>query len=606
MAQEKIKESNAEPDIYSEVEEHLAKINLHLKEVCDIVKRETSRLRKEKEAFGSLAKKLEHVHFSNTLKLNIGGQLFTTSLETMKKDPGSMFHAMFSERFDTKPAEDGSYFIDRDATHFRVILQYLRTGELVVPDDKIIRKELLTEAEFYQIQGMIDELRSHPFEESNILSSAQRNTLIDWLKPLWPAVYKEDPNSFLFSLSNPSGLNSKKMSLLPRKMNQAICCCSTYGPSFGAGPDLQIPSNPNNSNTCCAWLSNSYQLPAGQKASIFLTGNETFNLTELEIKEPNEELVIDVEDEEDLAEINDHIKEVFRLLKRKTSRLRKEKEAFASVAKKLEHVHFSKTLKLNIGGQLFTTSLETMRNDAGSMFHAMFSGRFDTKPAEDGSYFIDRDGTHFRYILNYFRTAQLVVPEDKIVRKELLNEAEFYQVEGIIDILRSHPFEESNILSRAQRHTLIDWLKGSLTSASHNYVLIYRASRDGWAASSFHQRCDLKGPTVTVARTLPTADYKRDPNAFLFSLSNPSGLNSTKMSLLPEKMDQAIHCCSNYGPTFGAGPDLRIANNPNSNSACSARLSNCYQLPAGQKANTFFTGAETFNLTELEVFSFEK
>ena len=56
-------------------------------------------------------------------------------------------------------------------------------------------------------------------------------------------------------------------------------------------------------------------------------------------------LPIDVEDELDLAEINEHIKEVFRLLKRKTSRLRKEKEAFASVAKKLEHVHFSKTLK---------------------------------------------------------------------------------------------------------------------------------------------------------------------------------------------------------------------------------------------------------------------
>ena len=38
---------------------------------------------------------------------------------------------------------------------------------------------------------------------------------------------------------------------------------------------------------------------------------------------------------------------------------------------------------------------------SGSMLHAMFSGRFDSKPAEDGSYFIDRDGTHFRYILNY-------------------------------------------------------------------------------------------------------------------------------------------------------------------------------------------------------------
>ena len=51
------------------------------------------------------------------------------------------------------------------------------------------------------------------------------------------------------------------------------------------------------------------------------------------------------------------------------------------------------------------------------MLHAMFSGRFDTKPNEDGSYFIDRDGTHFRYILNYLRTGQLLLPEDNIVRR---------------------------------------------------------------------------------------------------------------------------------------------------------------------------------------------
>ena len=67
------------------------------------------------------------------------------------------------------------------------------------------------------------------------------------------------------------------------------------------------------------------------------------------------------------------------------------------------------------------------------MLHAMFSGRFDTKPSEDGSYFIDRDGTHFRYILNYLRTGQLILPEDKVLRKEPLAEAEFYQIEGIIN-----------------------------------------------------------------------------------------------------------------------------------------------------------------------------
>ena len=67
------------------------------------------------------------------------------------------------------------------------------------------------------------------------------------------------------------------------------------------------------------------------------------------------------------------------------------------------------------------------------MLHAMFSGRFDKKPSEDRSYLIDRDGTHFRYIRNYLRTGQLIVPEDKVLRKELLAEAQFYQIKEIIN-----------------------------------------------------------------------------------------------------------------------------------------------------------------------------
>ena len=60
----------------------------HIDDVHDILKRETNKLRKEKEAFDEMAKKLEHVHFSKMLKLNVGGHMFTTSLETMTKDPG--------------------------------------------------------------------------------------------------------------------------------------------------------------------------------------------------------------------------------------------------------------------------------------------------------------------------------------------------------------------------------------------------------------------------------------------------------------------------------------------------------------------------------------
>ena len=62
----------------------------HINDVHNILKRETNKLRKEKEAFDKVAKKLEHVHFSKMLKLNVGGHMFTTSLETMTKDPGNL------------------------------------------------------------------------------------------------------------------------------------------------------------------------------------------------------------------------------------------------------------------------------------------------------------------------------------------------------------------------------------------------------------------------------------------------------------------------------------------------------------------------------------
>ena len=211
------------------------------------------------------------------------------------------------------------------------------------------------------------------------------------------------------------------------------------------------------------------------------------------------EHIVSGEEDQALADANSHMQEAFDILKRETLKVRKEKEALDSVAKKLEHVHFAKTIKLNVGGQYFTTSLETLTKDPGSMLHAMFSGRFDTKPAEDGSYFIDRDGTHFRHILNYLRTGQLIVPKDEVVCMELLREAVFYQIQGILAELTPKPkpklFHESLILGEEQQQKLVTWLGDSPQSACS---LLYRASRDGWTSTSFHARCDDKGPTVTV------------------------------------------------------------------------------------------------------------
>ncbi|KAL9951567.1 hypothetical protein ACROYT_G044251 [Oculina patagonica] len=332
---------------------------------------------------------------------------------------------------------------------------------------------------------------------------------------------------------------------------------------------------------------------------------------------------IDSESSEELEDVNKRVKEVFDILNRQTNRVRKEMAALDEAAKKLEHVHFSKMVKLNVGGHLFSTSLETLTKDPGTMLHAMFSGRFDTKPSEDGTYFIDRDGTHFRYILNYLRTEKLTVPEDKIIREELLTEAEFYQVEGIIKVLtpkpEPKPFTDSKILSSDQCQTLMNWVKESRVLKNISGNLLHRASRNGWAASTFHSNCDNKGATVTVVKS---GNYifggytdqswdssggvtKRAPDSFLFSLVNPSGLPPTKMPLVAGREGNAIYCNSSYGPTFGGGHDLRIPNSPNSNS-CYVNLNNTYQCPTGQNNTTFFTGNQNFTISEMEVFGFEK
>lgn len=42
------------------------------------------------------------------IKLNIGGKVFITSVSTLRKEKQSMLAAMFSEKFNTKPDEDGT------------------------------------------------------------------------------------------------------------------------------------------------------------------------------------------------------------------------------------------------------------------------------------------------------------------------------------------------------------------------------------------------------------------------------------------------------------------------------------------------------------------
>ncbi len=74
------------------------------------------------------------------------------------------------------------------------------------------------------------------------------------------------------------------MPLMAGKEENAICssCTSGFGPVFGNAHDLCIVNEPNSKN-CSSNLNKSYQCPAGQNATTFLTGNEKFTLSEFEV-----------------------------------------------------------------------------------------------------------------------------------------------------------------------------------------------------------------------------------------------------------------------------------------------------------------------------------
>ena len=103
-----------------------------IREACEVLQREATRLRQQK-AIDAMSEKIEHFHLLSIVNLHVGGRRFTTSLQTLTKDPDSMLAAMFSGKLEVTPLEDGAFFIDRDGKHLRFILNYLRTGKLTLP-----------------------------------------------------------------------------------------------------------------------------------------------------------------------------------------------------------------------------------------------------------------------------------------------------------------------------------------------------------------------------------------------------------------------------------------------------------------------------------------
>ena len=89
-------------------------------------------------------------------------------------------------------------------------------------------------------------------------------------------------------------------------------------------------------------------------------------------------------------------------------------------------------ITLDVGGRHFATSKETLLKDKNSLFTVLLE---DQKK----HYFIDRDGTHFRYVLNYLREDCsmniAILPRETRYLKELRNECVYYKLMGLLEIV---------------------------------------------------------------------------------------------------------------------------------------------------------------------------
>lgn len=108
---------------------------------------------------------------------------------------------------------------------------------------------------------------------------------------------------------------------------------------------------------------------------------------------------------------------------------------------------FPDVVELNVGGQVYYTRHSTLVSTPSSLLCKLFSSKKDASNdlARDpkGRYFIDRDGFLFRYVLDYLRDKQVVLPDHFPEKGRLRKEAEYFQLPELVKLLSPEDLKHS-------------------------------------------------------------------------------------------------------------------------------------------------------------------
>ncbi|KAI1285318.1 BTB/POZ domain-containing protein kctd15-like [Halotydeus destructor] len=97
---------------------------------------------------------------------------------------------------------------------------------------------------------------------------------------------------------------------------------------------------------------------------------------------------------------------------------------------------YTAPVHIDVGGTIYTSSLETLTKHSESRLARMFNGSIPiVLDSLKQHYFIDRDGKMFRHILNFLRTNALPVAESYDELDLLYEEARFYDIPALLRLL---------------------------------------------------------------------------------------------------------------------------------------------------------------------------
>ena len=90
-------------------------------------------------------------NLTERVKLNVGGYKYETCSATINQYTGSMLEILISGRFKIDCDDNGYIFIDRDGEIFKIILNSMRYGKLIIPFDFSDYDLLANEVNYYRL-----------------------------------------------------------------------------------------------------------------------------------------------------------------------------------------------------------------------------------------------------------------------------------------------------------------------------------------------------------------------------------------------------------------------------------------------------------------------